>query len=333
MNIPSGLPAGVTTLKFEEAASAKGLEFILAPVEQVLLDRVNLRGSLEGDKRVGEEWNRFCNSIRMYGIETPCLGRKAYDDDGKLIPNRWILVDGAQRRAAAEKLGFSVIPLYVNDNIRTPADVMIAQTQCNIQRLSTNKAALEQHCIKLNEVCPNLTQTQLAEMLNVSVPWVSQTLKIKNLIPDVEQAMKDGILPLTHAKVMGKLPPEHQAEYLNKWLEGDKEDFIIRCHKEASNLKKAAKGEKVDEGPVFRLRSRGEIIEVFKSLSPMDVLYPGYQHVLKQDAESLAELEQDAEVRKLEQKRKASIKRQAELAKEEAELDAQIAAAKEAGDE
>lgn len=323
----------VTQVDFEAAAAAKGVDFKRIALEDIIEDTVNLRGSLEESKKqIGEEWNRGLRSVQKNGILQPLLVRPFIKDDGTVHKTRVILVDGMQRKAWATKAGFTHVPCYVNPNIQTPADVLIAQTQCNLQRIKTSVAALEKHCLQLDEVCGGeMSVDQLADLLNMSPQWVRATLKMKNLSPQVEAAMNDGQIPVTHAKVLSKLPTEHQDDFLNKLLSQDIEsrNFISVVHDFAGKLKKAKKGIKVDEGPIPQPRTKTEDLEMLEQCRQNDPhgRLAGLLWHFQLDEESLKERNENAEIRKLKQEQKKLQKQREDAAKRQREIEERLAQA------
>lgn len=135
----------------------------------------------------------------------------------KVTPNgsgRFRLVWGQRRLLAAREAGLPEIPALVvppDASVTAGARRSIEQLSENLQRKSLNPMELATGLRAILDGDRTLTQTALADVLGRSGPWLSNTLRLLNLAPRVQQLVREGVLPAATARVIGALPADRQA--------------------------------------------------------------------------------------------------------------------------
>jgi hypothetical protein len=311
------------------------------PLEDITIDaEFELRGSQKEVKKNSGQWLSFKESIKANGILQPLLARAPRNEDGTLDLDHPILVDGRQRESIVRELhaegvpGFDHIPVAINPTIETPQDIITAQIDCNIERISQNSSQVANHLLRVVDIYPNITVTELADMFHKTVAWASQILKLKNLTPTVKAAMDNQDVSVTACRSLAELPEEQQDEWLTKFIENpdDTADIALNLKEFIKESKKGGKKTATDNIP--KPRSAANVREIWEELqkTPDHPLYAGYQHIVQLDPESMALKRADKETKELERqvaKDERALKKQKEieerLANQKKELEARKA--------
>lgn len=133
----------------------------------------------------------LAQSIREYGILQPLVVTRSGND--------YFLVAGERRLRAAQSIGLAVVPVV----IRQTGDherLAVALIE-NIQRVDLNPMELADAYRQLIGEF-NITHQQLADKLGKSRPWISNMLRLHNLIPEAKEALRDGRIDTTRAKLI-----------------------------------------------------------------------------------------------------------------------------------
>ncbi len=128
----------------------------------------------------------------------------------------WQLIAGERRWRSAKALGLKTVPAIVRD-MSEQKKMEIALIE-NLQREDLNVLEVAAAYSKLIDEF-NLTQDQLAKKVGKSRPAVTNTIRILTAREEVHQAIRDGKISDSHARVLAGLPEEDQLELLKKILE------------------------------------------------------------------------------------------------------------------
>lgn len=271
------------------------------PISQLVLDeQFALRGSKENDKRNTMEFLGMVESIKDHGIEQPMLGRFGEDENGNVDENVVILVDGRQRLAAATKAGLTEVPVYIDPNIRTVADIIQTQITCNIDRISQSPKEVADHVLQLVKYRPNLTVTEIAKMFKRTPAWASGILKLQDGCDELKAALDDNLINVTNAKVICELPLDQQPKWVKDFIEQPKDvsDLLLDLREQIKANKSGTK-EKIDTTNIPKPRTAAEIKEIFENMPKDDPRYAGYLHAVRLDPESKALRTEDKELKAL----------------------------------
>jgi hypothetical protein len=313
---------------------------LLIPLVNIVPHPENLRDFMQNDKSVGDSVTELKNSIYMQhkttgrGLVNAITVMPGIDKDtGQPIPEKFFLVDGMQRlncykllNAEYPNSGFDRIPAQVNPKIRTPQDVMVAQLQSNVTRVPTTPKQQARALIRIDKAAREsgqpLSAKEIAALFGRSLPWVYQSLRLKDLTETAKQAVDNDDLPVTQASILAKLPQEYQDEFLAEYLTTDDEGrkgWEVKVEGFLSDLKKNRHAKPRLDEKVFNARSKKEIQERYEKPREGDD-----QKTWRQALEWVGRLDEESE---LEREAKKAEKEAKKAAANLADLDAKKAQA------
>lgn len=150
--------------------------------------------------------DELSESIRQMGVIQPVTVRRS--DDGK-----YIIISGERRWRASKKAGLERIPAYIRE--ADHADVHAMALVENIQRQDLNAIEIAQSMQRLITEC-GLTQDALAEKMGKKRSSVSNYLRLLKLPEQVQQAVKEGVISMGHAKALAGAPADKQLPLLER---------------------------------------------------------------------------------------------------------------------
>ena len=154
---------------------------------------------------------------------------KSMDDIGQLddvIVRRneegdYELISGSQRLTAAKNLNWEEIDAKVIDVSEQEAAILALES--NIMRRGLKEIEEGKAIQKMMDKY-ELTQNQIAERLRRSQSWVSRRLSLAlEVIKEVQNAIMQGEISVEQAVIIGQLPKNRQAEFLNLIIQKQKE--------------------------------------------------------------------------------------------------------------
>lgn len=171
------------------------------PIEQVAPDPEQPRrdwGHNDGVQRLEE----LAASIREFGILQPLLvGEAGTLSDGR---QRYVIIAGARRRAAAEQAGLSSVPVLVRD--RPSTQVRVLQLIENLQRQDLSPLDEARAYQELSDL-ESLSPPALAARLHISAQHVRDRLRVL-----ADQVLADAVerrqISASTARDIMKLPDE-----------------------------------------------------------------------------------------------------------------------------
>lgn len=137
--------------------------------------------------------NELANSIRSQGILQPLLVRPSSRE------GFYQIVAGERRWRAARLAGLAVVPVLCR--ILDDTDVMVATIIENIQRDNLNPMEEAKGLATIKQVL-NLSVTALAEKVGKSHGAISNSLRLIKLDPETQEAIVEGALPPSHARLL-----------------------------------------------------------------------------------------------------------------------------------
>jgi ParB family chromosome partitioning protein len=178
------------------------------PISQIVLGK-NVRREIP-------DVSGMIETVKQKGILLPVPVRKFKDADGKIVPNKYELIDGARRYHAAKGAGLKEIPVHFKDI----GDAELHETKliANLQRADmTPLEKAEGVEVMLNGdekagIAPK-TQKEIAQTLGVTEGFVSQHLSLLKLPNKVRNAISLGKLDLSQARALGRLK-DHEEKML-----------------------------------------------------------------------------------------------------------------------
>jgi ParB family transcriptional regulator, chromosome partitioning protein len=173
-----------------------------------------------------EEFDEFrlrelSDSIRQHGLIQPITVRYLGED-------RYELVSGERRLRATRMAGISHIPAYIRE---VNDDDMIAFALIeNVQREQLNPIEIAVGYKRLIEEC-ELTQEEVAKRVGKNRTTVTNMLRLLNLPPSIQSALKRGQITTGHARALINVEdPDFQEKLLRKTID---EGYSVRSIEDA----------------------------------------------------------------------------------------------------
>lgn len=145
----------------------------------------------------------LAGSIRESGVVSPVVLRSR----GKSFE----LLAGERRWRAAQLAGLHEIPAIVRDDL-SDAEALVVGLIENLQRESLTPMETAAGLRQLAELFA-LTHEQMGDRIGKSREYVTNHLRLLNLVPPVQALVNEGHLSMGHAKVLAGLPLDQQ----NHW--------------------------------------------------------------------------------------------------------------------
>jgi ParB/RepB/Spo0J family partition protein len=291
--------------------------------------------------RSTENYQGLVDSIQKNGVLNAILVRECVDPNTKAT--FYGLIDGLHRFNAAKDAGLTEIPAQVRS--MDDADVLEAQVLANVHRIETKPVEYSTQLVRILIANPTLTMTELATRLSKSPTWLSERLKLVKLSKKIAELVDEGKVNLSNAYALAKLPEDEQANYVDRAMTEQPQQFVpavtarVKELKDASRQGREAKPSEWVANPF--LRKIGEVkdelntqiagktmLAQFNVTDPLEAWKLAVQWVTNMDPVSQQRLKAEDEARKKElaaQKEKQKQERLAQKQKEAAEKAASIA--------
>lgn len=191
-----------------------------------------------------ESLEELAQSIKKHGLIQPITVRYVGE-------KRFELISGERRLRASKLAGLDEIPSYVrevNDD-----DIISYALIENIQREDLNPIEIAMGYERLIEEC-DYTQAEVAEKVGKNRSTITNMLRLLNLPPFIQAALRDGSLSMGHARALISVDDaDVQKELFEKAVEND---YSVRQLEEAvrkigQKEKKKSKDGKKDENSAF----------------------------------------------------------------------------------
>ena len=230
----SGLGRGIEAL-IPTVRVPEGIELQQIPVEQIRPNHYQPRAEFDEESLAG-----LAESIEQLGVLQPVLVRP--DGEG------YELIAGERRWRAAQRAGLETIPALVRE-IEDQDSLEQALVE-NLHREDLNPleeaAAYE---LLVSEF--DLTQDQVAERVGKSRPAVTNTIRLLQLPPSVQQLLVAGTISAGHGRALLGLTDVAEQERLAKRCAGQRWT-VRRCEGE---VRKVLEGESAKtRSPIARSR-------------------------------------------------------------------------------
>lgn len=145
----------------------------------------------------------LAGSIRESGVVSPVVLRSRAQG--------YELLAGERRWRAAQVAGLHEIPAIVRDDL-TDDEALVVGLIENLQRESLTPIETAAGLKQLGELF-RLTHEQMGERIGKSREYVTNYLRLLNLVEPVQALVNEGHLSMGHAKVLAGLPIDQQ----NRW--------------------------------------------------------------------------------------------------------------------
>lgn len=187
-----------------------------------------------------ESLEELAGSIKKHGLIQPVTVRYIGD-------KRFELITGERRLRASKLAGIEEIPSYVREV--NDEDIISFALIENIQREDLNPIEIAMGYKRLIDEC-NYTQAEVAEKVGKNRTTITNTLRLLNLPPFIQAALRDSKLSMGHARALINVENHGiQEDIFKKAVEND---YSVRQIEEAVRLagrqkQKVPKGEERQE--------------------------------------------------------------------------------------
>jgi len=192
------------------------------------LKKVKLSDIRENDvalrtvNRESEEYQGLVESIRSKGFIGAISVRERFEEDGT---SYYELIDGLHRFNASKDAGRADINVDVVD--LNEDQVLEAQIMANIHKIETKPIEYTRQLKRILTRNPLMTESELAVKLGKSQSWISGRLSLNKLASEQARELVDeGKIGLSNAYALAKLPPEEQADWLDRAVTLPPDEFI-----------------------------------------------------------------------------------------------------------
>ena len=159
-----------------------------------------------------DKLNDLARSVRQYGVLQPLtVNRKEIEKPDGGLATEYELVSGERRLRAAKIAGLATVPALireVEDDDKTKLELAIIE---NLQREDLNPM---DRAVAFNRLVKEFgfKQTQVAEKIGKSREYVSNTIRLLGMLPEMQQALVDGKISEGHTRPLLMLidRPEEQ---------------------------------------------------------------------------------------------------------------------------
>ena len=242
--------------------------------------------ALRGVDRQAVEYQELVDSIKSRGVMNPISVRELQSEDGQTL---YGLVDGLQRYSASKDAGLESIPAQIIS--LDEGQLLEAQVIANVHKIETKPVEYSRALQRILAENPLLTRTELAQRLSKTTAWVSERLGLLNLVEEIGNLVDSNEIGLSNAYALSKLPPEEQADFVDRAIAMSPQQFTAVVQQRKSELQEAKRqGRNAEEAkfqPVAHFRSKKEVVEELESGTIASRLCKQHQRQTVQDAFTL----------------------------------------------
>jgi ParB family chromosome partitioning protein len=282
--------------------------------------------------RQAEDYLGLVESIRNKGFLGAVTVREKSDPETE--ESFFELVDGLHRFAAAKDAGLTEINVDIVD--LSDSETLEAQIMANIHKVETRPVEYSQQLRRILTQNPLMMEAELASKLGKSTQWIKERLGLTKIQNDEIKALIDeGKIGLANAYALAKLPPEEQADFVDRAMTLPPDEFVPVANKRVKEIREAKrKGEDAkpkEFQPVAFMQKMKEIkdavdsgdiakalISDLKIKTPYDAFQMALNWVLHLDPKSV-EIQKQKDVERREERAASKKKREAERADKKAE--------------
>lgn len=150
-----------------------------------------------------EALSSLCESIKIHGVLQPLVVRRAKTENenaaSKLLSEKYTIISGERRWRASNMAGLHEIPVVIKDISDTDAAaIMLVE---NLQREDLNPIELAKGLKRLIDEY-GLTQEKTAEIVGISRPALTNSLRLLTLPEEVISTIVSGDITQGHARAL-----------------------------------------------------------------------------------------------------------------------------------
>jgi len=171
-----------------------------APTSEIPIDRIRPNPRQPRQRMDQGELDSLAASIREHGVLQPILVTEHLDG--------YQLVAGERRFLASQQAGLERIPAVIRQLAdRDQLELALVE---NLQRADLGPLE-EAHAFQALATDFAMTHEQIAQRVGRAKSTITNTIRLLDLEPGVQEAVLDGRLSAGHARAIGGLPIEQQA--------------------------------------------------------------------------------------------------------------------------
>jgi len=221
--------------------------------------------------KTDSKYLELVDSVKVQGILNPFSVREINNPDPN-GPQLYSVCDGLHRYTAACDAGLEQVPVMIVS--KSDADVEEAQIVANIHKIDTKPA---QYSKQLNRIVlrnPELTLTELSRRLSLSLTMLSERLTLVKLKETIQSKVDEGLIKLTNAVALAKLPVELQDDFVERAMTQSPVEFAPAVHNAVKQYRDAIRAGKDPNAaqvftPVQLLQPLSAIKEAFSNSKPL----------------------------------------------------------------
>jgi ParB family chromosome partitioning protein len=160
--------------------------------------------------------DRLAESIQKNGLLQPIVVRR--------VGSKYEIIAGERRYRAGLRAGLKQVPIVVRDNV-SEADMLELAMLENVQRVDLNPIEKARGYHKLMHTFKR-TQEEIARSIGQDRVTISNTLRLLELAPDIQEAIQRGSITGGHARALLSVPDASRRRGLFERLL--KEDLSVR---------------------------------------------------------------------------------------------------------
>lgn len=230
MEKKKGLGKGLSALIPQKLESETRAPFVEVEISKIKLNPLQPRKDFSV-----ERIEDLKNSIQQEGLLQPVV--VARQGEG------YVLIAGERRLRAVKKLGWQKIPAVILDSVRD-AEFLRKSLVENIQRANLNpieeatayKRLVDEYGYSLE---------RLAKEVGKDFSTISNTIRLLNLPPDIQERLKNGDITAGHARALLMLKDEKEMRALLEEIK-EKKLSVRKAEEKARRAKKASKTSLLD---------------------------------------------------------------------------------------
>jgi len=177
------------------------MKFEKIPIDNITIPKQPLREQIFKDTL-----EELANNIKKVGLIQPIIVKQ-------IDKNQFEIIAGHRRFLASRKAGLKDIPCIIFQNTKN-IDTNYLKIIENIHREDITAIELAKAIKYLHD--NNNSLTQIAEMLSLSQPRISNILSALDLPEDLQNLISDKKLCLEHAKELARIEKKEDREYYTK---------------------------------------------------------------------------------------------------------------------
>lgn len=229
-SIDADLKTTAGTLKSEVAEAATGIQRV--PLDQVETNPKQPRRDFDE-----QALSELAASIKLHDIIQPITVSKT-------ASGKYRLISGERRWRAAKMAGLKDIPAFIRQvNDQELLELALLE---NLQREDLNAIEIALSYKRLMEEV-NLTQEDVAERMSKERTTVSNYLRLLKLPPDIQVAVRNGVISMGHAKALVNVDEVEKQLFLFREIKSrnlnvrQTEEMVRNLYKQQGAVKNSTK--------------------------------------------------------------------------------------------